>query len=208
MEFLSKKIVNPLHLLADTNRRADILSRHLSQLLQHNESLTGLDIGCGSGKIAVNIQRLCPDIRMSGVDVLVRKDTVINVTEFDGMRLPFEDNSYDFTMLIDVLHHTDDPAGIIKECCRVARKFILLKDHFCETWWDRVRLQFMDWVGNRAFDVSLPYNYLSREDWDRLYKASRVVREAEVDKLNLYPHPFSCVFDSTLHFMARLAVRE
>jgi hypothetical protein len=97
---------------------------------------------------------------------------------------------------------------LFQQPATVSRKFILIKDHICESWWDRKCLQFMDWVGNRGYGVSLPYNYLSKRDWEQLYVVSKVICEKEVNKLNLYPPPFSYVFDNTLHFMARLAIPE
>lgn len=208
LDFISKKIAKPLHRVTVLGKRVERLSHWLSQFFQQDEFLKGLDVGCGSGEIAKNIQKLCPHIEFYGVDILARKDTVMNIIIFDGHRLPFKDKSLDFTILVDVLHHTDDPVIIMKECVRVSRKFILLKDHICESLWDRIRLSFMDWLHNSGYAVYLPYNFLSKEDWIQLYKESKVVCETKVDKLNLYSQPFSYIFDSTLHFVARLAISE
>ena len=205
-EFFAKSFVKPLHYFAVSQRRVKKISYHLSNLLPYKQSFTGLDVGCGSGAIAKNLQSICPQIKVTGVDVLVRKDAEINITEFDGKKLPFENKSYDFIMLIDVLHHTNNPAVLLEECIRVSRQFILIKDHFCESWWDKVRLRFMDWVGNRAYNVSLPYNYLNYRDWEKLYQASQLTCEVKISQLNLYPKPFSLIFDSRLHFVAKLTI--
>lgn len=205
---IAKRIVKPLHGFTVSGRRIKQLRNNLIHLLPKNTVLEGLDVGCGSGKLAKKIQDSCPEIQMSGVEVLVRENTAITVTKFDGKRLPFEDKSYDFTMLVDVLHHTDAPAGLMRECVRVSRQFILIKDHLCESWWDRVRLRFMDWVGNRGYDVYLPYNYLSQRNWNKLYQICGVVCEDKVTKLNLYSYPFSLIFDSHLHFIAKLVIAE
>jgi SAM-dependent methyltransferase len=203
---LAKKLVKPLHLFAVSERRISQLSHHLSSALPQEIKLRGLDVGCGSGELAKKIEEICPHIEMSGVDVLVRDQTAIQVVEFDGIKLPFEDKSYDFIMLIDVLHHTDYPQTLIEECVRVSRSFILIKDHICESWWDRARLRFMDWVGNRSYDVYLPYNYLSSHNWQKLYYATELKCEFKLVNLGLYAYPFSVFFDSTLHFIARLAI--
>jgi SAM-dependent methyltransferase len=205
--FLSKKIAKPLHRLFVLSNRVKILSNHLYHLLPQKEPLTGLDVGCGNGEIAWKIEQLSPNIEFSGVDVLIRRDALINVIEFDGHTLPFNDKSFDFIMLVDVLHHTNDPERILKECSRVARRFILIKDHICISSWDRMRLCFMDWFHNRGYDVYLPYNFLSKKDWEELYKVSEVVCEIEMNDLNLYPLPFSYLFDSKLHFISRLAIQ-
>ncbi|HEY9668489.1 MAG TPA: class I SAM-dependent methyltransferase [Coleofasciculaceae cyanobacterium] len=207
-ELLAKSFVKPLHYFAVSQRRAKRISHHLSSLLPCNQSCTGLDVGCGNGAIANNIQSICPHIKVTGVDVLVRRDAEIDVTEFDGKQLPFENKSYDFVVLVDVLHHTNNPAILLEECVRVSRQFILIKDHFCESSWDIARLRFMDWVGNRAYNVSLPYNYLKYGDWEKLYQTVNLVCEVKVSKLNLYPQPFSLLFDSSLHFIAKLAVPQ
>lgn len=208
MDLFIKKIINPIHQIAVFNGRVRILSDNFSKLVPQGVPLSGLDVGCGSGDLATKIQKLVPYVKFSGLDVLVRKETAIKVTEFDGYTLPFDDNSFDFTMISDVLHHTNDPARILQECVRVSRKFILIKDHICETWWDDKILKFMDWIGNRSYGVSLPYNYLSKREWEHLFALSNEVREVEFRNIKLYPIPFSYIFDNSLHFMAKLSLRK
>lgn len=206
LEFIAQRVVKPLHRSAISGRRVNVLGNHLIQLLPENILLKGLDVGCGSGELSKYVQDRCPETKIYGVDILAREDAVIEVKNFDGIRLPFADQSYDFVMLIDVLHHTDYPQKLMQECVRVTRKFILIKDHNCESWLDRVCLRFMDWVGNRSYNVYLPYNYLSKSDWKKLYQASGIVCEANLSELHLYPKPFSFLFDRNLHFIARLAI--
>ncbi|MBD2494565.1 class I SAM-dependent methyltransferase [Nostoc sp. FACHB-280] len=205
---IAKIIVKPFHSFIIANRRVEILSCQIAKFLPDNQGLTGLDVGCGSGEVAKLIQTKKHNLHLTGVDVLVRKDAMINVIEFDGKVLPFADKSFDFTMLIDVLHHTDNPAILLEECVRVSRKFIIIKDHKCESWYDRIRLNLMDWIGNRAYGVYLPYNFLSNRKWHDLYSDAQLSSELTVSKLNLYPQPLSFVFDSTLHFVSKLEVPD
>lgn len=109
-------------------------------------------------------------------------------------------------MISDVLHHTNHPEDLLRECNRVAKSFILIKDHICDSTWDKQILSFMDWVGNRGYDVVLPYNYLSTKNWNDIYSHIGLTLEKEFDSLHLYPQPFSMIFDSSLHFVSRLAV--
>lgn len=207
-DFLAKMLVKPIHQSVVNGRRIRVISHHLSQLLPKDESIKGLDVGCGSGELAQQIKYLSPQVEFVGVDILIRENTLIEAVEFDGKKLPFPDQSFDFTMLVDVLHHTDAPILLLRECARVSRKFVLLKDHICESWWDRQRLGFMDWVGNRAYGVSLPYNYQSKKNWEVLFKLSQLRCETESYSLGIYPQPFSLIFDSSLHFVAKLAITE
>jgi ubiquinone/menaquinone biosynthesis C-methylase UbiE len=188
------------------NRRVSILAKHLASLVPETESLSGLDVGCGSGEIAESVRQLRSNVTFQGIDVLVRPQTRIPVRQFDGLNLPFSDNYFDFTMLVDVLHHADDATTLLAECVRVSRQFVLIKDHYCNSKWDDLRLRMMDWVGNRSYGVALPYNYLSTQQWEKLYETRGLSPITILDRLNLYPDPVSLIFDSNLHFISRLDI--
>jgi SAM-dependent methyltransferase len=188
------------------NRRVRTLAEHLASLLPETDSLQGLDVGCGSGEVAQSVQQLRSKLTFQGIDVLVRPQTQIPVRQFDGLNIPFPDRSFDFIMLVDVLHHADDAATLLAECVRVSRQFILIKDHYCNSKWDDLRLQLMDWVGNRSYGVALPYNYLSTQQWEQLYETRGISPARTLEKLNLYPDPISLIFDSNLHFISRLDI--
>jgi ubiquinone/menaquinone biosynthesis C-methylase UbiE len=188
------------------NRRVHILAEHLASLIPETRSWQGLDVGCGSGEVAAGIQQLRSNVTFQGIDVLVRPQTKIPVQAFDGLTIPFPDRHFDFTMLVDVLHHADDVEKLLAECVRVSRQCILIKDHSCNSTWDDLRLRLMDWVGNRSYGVALPYNYLSTQQWEKLYKRREIFPTKTLNKLNLYPHMTSIIFDSNLHFISRLEI--
>lgn len=200
----AEQVVAPLHSKLVSTRRTKTLANLLCSYLEQSLALKGLDIGCGTGEISRLIMDARPGVSMTGVDVLVRDDTFIPVTHFDGQCLPFGDNSFDFAIIVDVLHHTLDATVILKEAARVSKSFVLLKDHYCQSAFDKTVLSFMDWVGNRAHDVSLPYNYLSASQWQSVYDQCQLVTLAEIDQLGLYPPPFDLLFDRHLHFVAKL----
>jgi SAM-dependent methyltransferase len=70
-----------------------------------------------------------PDILIDGIDVRLRADAAFPIKAFDGKSVPFDNGSFDVVMLVDVLHHTDDPIGLLREAVRVARQAIVIKDH-------------------------------------------------------------------------------
>jgi len=196
------KMLQQIHSRTVHSRRVDTLIRHLAPLLPP-EGLV-LDVGCGDGLLGSCLAEANPNLKLTGLDVLVRPDTKIPVTAFDGTTIPFEDQSVDSILLIDVLHHTDDPSVILREARRVARKSILIKDHTRNGLFARSTLRFMDWVGNASYGVALPYNYLSYDEWQQMFSMLDLeVHDWESD-LHLYPRPADYLFGRSLHFVARL----
>lgn len=203
---IAGSVVRPLHDGFVSGRRVHVLSTLIAQMLPADLT-SGLDVGCGDGAICKQIELLHPGIAFSGVDVLVRPDALIPVSKFDGKILPFPDQAFDFSLLVDVLHHTEQQSQLLRECLRVSKHFVLIKDHLCETAFDDVRLRFMDWVGNKAHGVHLPYLYLSGNDWRNLYEECRAEESEKVTKLGLYPAPATWVFDGSLHFISKVVKR-
>jgi SAM-dependent methyltransferase len=115
-----------------------------------------------------------PGILITGVDVRPRPQAAIPVLRYDGQRLPFADSSFDLVLLIDILHHTEDPSRVLAEASRVARRGILIKDHYWESRWDHWLLSVSDYLGNRAYDVPLPYAFLRLEEWAHLFRAGEL----------------------------------
>lgn len=187
------------------NRRRQRLASVLAELAPH-QPIRVLDVGCGSGEVAQSLSELRPLAHLEGVDTLVRPRTLVPVTAYDGQHLPFEDGSFDYAMLVDVLHHTADPAGILKECRRVARHGIWIKDHLAENLFDHGCLRFMDFMGNWGHGVVLPYNYLSRTQWARLLEDLGLEASVWNERLQLYRPPLSWIFDRHLHFVASLRI--
>jgi SAM-dependent methyltransferase len=183
-------------------RRIRRLSELLSELIPPGCSL--LDVGCGDGKLARSLQLKRPDLRIEGVEVLLRKHTWIPVTSFDGKSLPYGDSRFDGVMLIDVLHHTPDPLPLLREAVRVSRRWLVLKDHALCGLGAGLRLRFMDYVGNARHAVALPYHYLSAKQWSELRRVLDLQIAAEVKQLGLYPWPFDSVFGGNLQFLALL----
>ena len=197
-----RKFHEQAHGKAVFKRRIAVLSRAIADFLPKNAKV--LDIGCGSGTLAKAVMVLRPDVSFEGIDVLVRPNTDIPVKEYDGYNIPAPDGHYDVALFVDVLHHTDDPSRLVAEARRVA-KSVVIKDHNRDGLFANATLRFMDWVGNAAHGVRLPYNYLSSSEWRRLWSDRGLRIDRSVDELGLYPTPFGWLFDRKLHFVARLS---
>lgn len=187
------------------NRRIWVLSRALANAIPGRGTV--LDIGCGDGQLALALMKLRPDLRIEGVDVVARPKTLIPVAHYDGVKLPFADKSFDYVTIVDVLHHTDDPTVVLSEASRVARKGVVIKDHLREGWLAQVTLSFMDWCGNIGDGVPLPYNFLSRSEWQGAFFKSKLQSVSTTEKLGIYLPPGRWLFDRNLHFVSLLTPR-
>jgi SAM-dependent methyltransferase len=183
-------------------RRTRVLAEMLAAQIPQCASV--LDIGCGDGTIGSLIAQLRPDISIQGVEFLVRPGCKIECRAFDGSSLPFPDSSFDVCFFVDVLHHTKDPAVLLREAVRVSRSFVLLKDHLDENALDDVTLRFMDWVGNRPHGVVLTYNFQSRKEWADHFSRCGLEEANWTTRVPLYPPPFSLLVGRGLHFVSLL----
>ncbi|WP_051244683.1 class I SAM-dependent methyltransferase [Thalassobaculum salexigens] len=146
-------------------------SRHLPpRLLAHlRPGQSVLDIGTSDGRLVRDLLQAEPTLDITAIDSHPRAETYIPVIEANGHDVPFADNAFDTVMLIDVLHHDLHPERILREAARVARGRVLIKDHYWVTALDRAVLRLSDYLGNRAYDIPLPYNYLRLEEWRDLF---------------------------------------
>src|SRR5262245_5718472 len=108
-------------------RRLEKLVRHLEGFIQRDASVA--DVGCGDGRLAAMLQERRPDLKIEGIDVLKRPRTWIPVRQFDGRALPYEAGEVDVVMLVDVVHHVEQPEQLLREAVRIAKACIVIKDH-------------------------------------------------------------------------------
>lgn len=77
-----------------------------------------LDIGAGDGLITSLVGAKGIDNEPEGVRLAQEKG--VDVILGDAYELPFEDNSFEAVMMIDVLEHFDNPQKALQEAKRVA----------------------------------------------------------------------------------------
>jgi SAM-dependent methyltransferase len=184
-------------------RRVRVLARELSPLLPDYGRI--LDVGCGDGLLAALIQTHKPRTIITGIDVLVRDNTHIPVSKFDGRTIPFADASFDAVIFTDVFHHTDDPTLLLREAGRVSRDSIVIKDHIRDGVAAVATLRFMDRTSNRRHNVALPHNYWLKQEWLDAFDTHGFSVRTWKSKLGLYPPPADWFFGRSLHFVAKVA---
>lgn len=187
-----------LHAKTVIARRVSALAGVLAALAPPSARI--LDVGCGDGAIDKRLMEMRPDLEIRGIDVMDRRPAHIPVDIFDGRHIPFDRRSFDCVMLIDVLHHTDDPQALLVEAVRVAGHGIIVKDHLLQGFLAGPTLRFMDWFGNAPHGVALPYNYWTRIQWEGAFDALGLRPAVWQTRLGLYPFPANLLFERSLHF--------
>lgn len=127
-----------------------------------------LDLGSGPGSV-------CRCLRDRGfavtpVDIAdVALDPAQRPWLYDGHRLPFADATFEVALVLTVLHHTRDPAAVLAEACRVARRVVVIEDVYASTvqkyltWWTDSLLN-LEFRGH-------PHTNRSDAGWRRLFAA-------------------------------------
>ena len=89
---------------------------------------TILEVGCGTGHFAAAFAGA--GYRVAGVDpspsMLAVARGRVPVVQADGLRLPFRDGAFDGAFAISVLEFVADPAGLLAEARRVARRRVVI----------------------------------------------------------------------------------
>ncbi len=197
-------MLDTIHSNFTYDRRVQVLSDHMASQIDKGSSI--LDIGCGDGQISELVRNGVEGASIHGIDVMARSIASIDVSQYDGLNIPFKDDSFDTVTFVDVLHHADDAFRVLEEAGRVARKHVVIKDHLTDGFLNEPILRFMDYVGNKRHGVALPYDYLSKAQWDSHFEKLGWTVEKWNTKLGIYPAWCSWAFDRELHFIAKISV--
>lgn len=167
-----------------------------------------LDIGCGDGTVAREVAALVGATEIAGVDVKVRPGAAIEVTAYDGLRLPFPDGAFEAVLLADVLHHCAEPLTVLREALRVASRVVAIKDHFRFGPVSNGILYAMDLVGNAEPGVDVRGTYFAPGEW--ISMVDEVLGHvARLEwPLQIHDYPWRFVTGDRLQFAAGIEHRK
>lgn len=166
-----------------------------------------LDVGCGNGTLGRAIMNApgCPKgVVVEGLERAVRGGEPITVHPYDGVTMPMADGSYDMVIVADVLHHEPDPERLLRECRRVSRRLVVIKDHQVAGLLAQQRISFMDWAANAPYGVPCLYRYNTPAQWQQVPVSLGMKVEAEHAGMNLYPAGWNLLFGRRLQYMVFL----
>lgn len=170
---LKRKLIEYHNKVSHHNRVEIITNSLVSKLNQLHllpVSPLCLDIGCGDMKIVELIDQVKPSWNWRCLDIYPAGGTEgrwQRYVSFDGRNIPYYNQAFDLSLLVDVLHHCDNITGILGEAKRVSR-YIIIKDHFEYGHYSSTMLKAMDLFGNWAYDVKVPGKYFTRTSFAAL----------------------------------------
>lgn len=167
-----------------------------------------LDVGSGDGSLAQLLMQQRPEIKIFGLEVGIRPITAVPTVCYGESNFPFSDGSFSTVICVDMLHHTQDPALVLRECLRVARNRVVVKDHLQANPIDTAFLRFLDWVGNVSHGVELPYLYFTHAQWDELVRnlgAKEVHHKSSIPRM--YPPLFQRLLGEGIQFVSAIQMR-
>jgi SAM-dependent methyltransferase len=164
-----------------------------------------LDVGCGNGTLGATLlaDPRCPrGLTVEGLERVVRGGEPIKVHAYDGKAMPLPDKSVDAVIVADVLHHEEQPDRLLRECARVSRRLVIVKDHRITGPLSKWRVSLMDWAANAPYGVPCLFRYNTLEQWRQEPAKLGATTEHELTTMDLYPGLWNPVFGKKLQYMA------
>lgn len=104
-----------------------------------------LDLGCGLGGYSKRLAERGFEVvafDVSAEYVERARALGVDARHYDGERLPLDDGSVDTVFLLEVIEHLEDPARLLREARRVARRNVLVTTPNCTQSFDPVPVEF------------------------------------------------------------------
>lgn len=142
-----------------------------------------LDIGSGTGITAEQIsKKLKVEVEM--VDVVNKSKVNLPLKIYDGKKLPYDNRTFDVSLLIYVLHHTEDARLVLNEAKRVTKKYIIVyEDIITRNPFDKISTFFHGLVFEKTWNLRNRASFKSEKEWAKLFE------ELGLKIIKVYPLP-------------------
>ncbi len=128
-----------------------------------------LDLGCGSGIIGKAFQDFF-GAELFGVDIKDRRITNLPFQIYDGVHLPFPENSFDIVLINYVLHHAEDPLALLKEAKRVVRDKVIVFEDLSEGIFSKFICQLHRISYSKIFKNPDKTFFKSEAEWEKIFR--------------------------------------
>jgi len=162
-----------------TRQRSENFAKYFSKLIPDNAKV--LDFGCGNMYTSRELLKIKPNLHITGIDVIrdqnlddhALQDTRLAFDLLTTRALPYADNTFDTTIALTVMHHTDNPEYYLSELKRVTKPTgsILLVEEMYTNAFDKVLISSHDWILNKLKEgVPVPLNFRSNKHYLEEFK--------------------------------------
>lgn len=200
---LLSALMKRLHQPVYASRERELV-RRITPHLQAGDRV--LDVGCGTGSLGHALQTARPDVGVAGLERVRRGGELIPVEAYDGRAIPHGPGAFDVAILADVLHHEPEPDRLIRECARVSRRLVVIKDHKLGDLLALQRISLLDWAANAPHGVPCLYRYNTLAEWRESHRRNGLTVVEELESLRVYPQPYEAFLGGGLHYFAVLRV--
>jgi SAM-dependent methyltransferase len=128
-----------------------------------------LDVGCGEGWVCAELALEGREV--VGVDIVdVRKTELAAFQLWNGVLLPFPDESFDVVALVFVLHHVPNQLkpGLLREARRVARQRVFILEDTPRTPLDWLAGWMHGHRHRRQIGSTADFGFYTQREWERL----------------------------------------
>lgn len=131
-----------------------------------------LDLGAGNCRVAriINIQGM----PTTAIDVADYNATSMPLIVYDGVRIPFDDGTFDVVIMNAVLHHCADPDAVLREAARVSRARLHVLEELYSNQFDLAFLKANDFLTNRPFGNATPFFFRTAPQWRHTFSALKL----------------------------------
>lgn len=140
---------------------------------------SAIDYGCGNAVLAQTLHdNLGIDIHGFDVRIYKKPEVTILVSQFDGGKVPCDDDAYELGIITNVIHHEVNNEKILKELSRVVSGRLVIIETVPTGTGRELEINhektFMnDYLTNRLFqnsDIPTPGTFETPDDWIKRFK--------------------------------------
>jgi ubiquinone/menaquinone biosynthesis C-methylase UbiE len=165
-------LISPEKIVEAMNNRAAIIVDSFNEFIAPGECF--LSVGDGDGYVTSEVQSRC-GIKGRGIDLKIdlpiprAPDVPLDI--YDGVNMPYGDNSFDVVAAIFVLHHCNDPVSVFSEMKRVTKKKIIIVEDTYRNWIEHLLVCIIDYIENKFFskDMNIPLNFQTAQEWEKQF---------------------------------------
>jgi SAM-dependent methyltransferase len=164
-EFLRNSNFSRERVLKEGVKRAERLLAPIHPYLQKDDKI----IDVGTGVCAVSQHLINQGYDVTPLDVVdLSFSSQIKPRIYDGITIPFEDNTFNVALIITTLHHTPDPEVILNEAKRVSRRVIVVEDIYDNKFQEFIT-KFFDSLFNLEFKGH-PHTNRADVEWQETFE--------------------------------------